>query len=81
MKWPRPDPPEWALAAGLPAPTAKEDFPAYVTRLGLDLDVLTEDLDERAVDMLNVRLASALILAAPEYFRHYLDERRAAARG
>ena len=46
----RPQPPVWALEAGLPAPREDENFVRYVTRLGLDSSYFFEDLTAQTAE-------------------------------
>jgi len=66
-----PRPPDWALAAGLPAPHEDESFLEYVTRLGYSGKELVAELDERTMTLANVRLANKLQQSMPVAFdRH-----------
>lgn len=71
-----PDPPAWALSAGLPAPRGGENFVVYVERLGLEPDDLLDGLDDRTAPLANIRLASRLLEAMPGAFNRYFRERR-----
>ena len=68
-----PEPPQWALDAGLPAPQEGEGFSQYVTRLGFDADDLLDELTERTAPLANGRLASALRKAMPDVWDSYVD--------
>jgi len=74
----RPNPPQWALDAGLPAPRDGETYCAYVERLGLDCDELMVELTERTLPLANSRLAAAIARACPDTFDAYKRARRAA---
>lgn len=82
MDWKRhkPEPPAWALEAGLPAPLMGEGFQEYVSRIGLDFQDMTIDLDERTAEFANLRLASALQVACPASFKKHLKDRTGKAR-
>lgn len=69
----RPEPPEWAIAAGLPEPSEGEGFSEYATRLGLDPDPLLADLEERTLCLANGRLATSLQRAMPHVFDLHVD--------
>ena len=68
-----PEPPQWALDAGIPYPLVGEGFTAYVTRLGLDSEALLEELNERTMCLANLRLATALQRSLPHYFDQHVD--------
>jgi hypothetical protein len=68
----RPQPPAWALEAGLPAPQEDENFVRYVTRLGLDSSYFFEELTAQTVELANLRLGSYLIDAMPEVFHAHV---------
>lgn len=70
----RPEPPEWALFAGLPVPRNEEGFTEYVTRLGLDASELLIELTPRTICIANLRLAHALRQRAPAAFDRHLEE-------
>ena len=70
----RPEPPEWALDAGLPKPEKGEGFFEYVTRLGLDPGPLLIDLNDRTMCMANLRLAHALKCAMPHVWDLHVDK-------
>lgn len=67
-----PRPPNWALAAGLPAPDEDEAFLAYVTRLGYSGDDLLVDLDERTMSLANIRLGTKLQHSMPVAFDRHI---------
>lgn len=69
--WPKPEIPGWAQDAGCPSPWPGESFYDYVTRLGIDFDVLVADLDSRIPDTANRRLAHTLEKGAPNCFIRY----------
>lgn len=69
----QPDPPQWALAAGLPEPESGETFSEYVLRLGLSPDSLLDGLTEQTVCLANGRLATALQRSMPQSFDLYVD--------
>ena len=67
----RPEPPSWALKAGLPSPHEGETFIPYVQRLGLQPEPLLVELTERTIVLANLRLAHTLKYAMrPAYDRH-----------
>ena len=68
----RPQPPAWALEAGLPTPLEGENFVRYVTRLGLDSSYFFEDLTAQTAELANLRLGSYLIDAMPDAFREHV---------
>jgi hypothetical protein len=68
----RPQPPAWALEAGLPAPLEGENFVRYVTRLGLDSGYFFEELTAQTAELANLRLGSYLIDAMPDAFREHV---------
>lgn len=70
----KPNPPRWALAAGLPRPRKYESFRHYVGRLGLDADLLLEGLDDRTAVLANIRLASRLQIELPHEFDLHVQE-------
>jgi hypothetical protein len=74
-----PEPPQWALDAGLPPPVGGESFCAYVERLGLDCDSLLVELTSRTLPLANSRLAALLTRELPEAFWAHVEKRRAAA--
>ena len=55
-----PNPAQWALDAGLPAPRPDEGFAHYVSRLGLDAATLVADLTEQTICLANWRLNTRL---------------------
>ena len=68
-----PQPPQWALAAGLPEPEDGEGFARYVTRLGLDADWFFEDLTEQTAELAHLRLGSYLLAVhMPEVFQEHV---------
>jgi hypothetical protein len=69
----KPEPPAWALEAGLPAPTADEDFDAYCIRLGFDPESFHADLTERTMVIANRRLAHRLRLDMPRAWQAHID--------
>lgn len=76
---PTPEPPVWAVDAGLPEPRVRESFVAYVTRLGLDPAPLLADLTAQTACFANIRLASALTRSMPRQFHSYCRARYLAA--
>lgn len=68
----RPEPPQWALAAGLPEPKKKEGFTEYVTRLGLDAEELLIDLTEQTSPLANGRLAATIRKTMPDAYDRFL---------
>lgn len=68
-----PEPPAWALEAGLPAPTEGETFVAYCIRLGIDPAPLVDDLDERTECIANMRLAHRLRLDLPRAWQAHIE--------
>jgi len=78
---PAPEPPLWALEAGLPEPLDGESFCAYVCRLGLDPEPLLVELTPRTATIANIRLSSTLMDEMPEAFGAYVGEWSARIRG
>lgn len=68
----RPEPPQWALAAGLPRPTEDESFTDYVTRLGLDAEELFVGLTEQTSPLANGRLAQTIRMTMPEAWDRFV---------
>lgn len=64
-----PEPPQWALDAGLPEPFEGEGFSEYVNRIGLDPAPLLVDLHRQTACCANGRLAHTL----KENMRYYFD--------
>jgi hypothetical protein len=71
----KPEPPAWALDAGLPAPTPGEDFNAYCQRLGIDPAPLVDGLDARTECIANLRLADRLQRDLPRAWQAHIDAR------
>lgn len=69
----RPEPPQWALEAGLPPPKKKEGFAEYVTRLGLEAGELLVDLTAQTALLANGRLATTLARAMPAARDRYIN--------
>lgn len=66
-----PDPPSWALDAGLPAPHEDETFIPYVKRLGLQPRPLLVELTRQTIMLANSRLATTLSRTMrPAFDRH-----------
>jgi hypothetical protein len=70
----KPQPPQWALDAGLPAPDNGEVLGEYVTRIGLDYWKLVEGLDTRAAVNAHIRLVNMLADACPDAWQAHLRE-------
>lgn len=72
-----PQPPLWALEAGLPRPEDREEFDDYWLRVGFTSEELDEIHDglERVPELAHVRVATLLQQRCPETFRHYVDRR------
>jgi hypothetical protein len=70
----RPDPPAWALEAGLPEPEENESFVAYTRRLGLDVEKLLADLTDQTAPLANVRLGSRLMRLIPDAYERHLAQ-------
>lgn len=68
----RPEPPEWALTAGLPGPLQGEGFSDYSKRIGIDPEPLLEGLNEVTLCLANLRLATALQREMPSYFNEHV---------
>lgn len=73
----RPEPPQWALDAGLPGPFEGESFAAYCTRLGLEPGEFLIDLTDRTSCFANLRLAGRLARDMPEQWSEYVHKRSA----
>lgn len=69
----RPEPPRWALEAGLPEPKKEEGFAEYVTRLGLDAEELLVELTAQTAPLANGRLATTLARAMPGARDRYIE--------
>lgn len=69
----RPEPPQWALDAGLPEPTCKEGFSEYVSRLGLEPDELLTELTEQTSPLANLRLAHTIRMVMPGAWDRFVD--------
>jgi len=78
---PAPEPPLWALEAGLPEPWDDESFCAYVFRLGLDPEPLLVELIPRTALLANLRLDSLLMGKMPGAFSKHVGEWSARVRG
>lgn len=77
-----PEPPAWALAAGLPAPFEGESLTEYATRLGFSEEeqaALWVDLEKRVLDMAKYRLNHILTKKLPKEWETYKDARARAA--
>ena len=70
-----PEPPQWALAGGLPEPLEDEGFAAYCERLGIDPEPLLVELDARTAVCAHDRLASYLTQKMPGAWREYVQAR------
>jgi len=71
----RPEPAQWALDAGLPAPREEEGFIEYVERLGLNAADMLVDLTARTAELANLRLVSTLRRLLPKEFDEYVRDR------
>ena len=68
--------PEWARWSGIPEPRENEGFSEYTRRLGLDPDPLLAGLNDRTIELANMRLASELMRRSPDCFLRYVDARK-----
>jgi hypothetical protein len=71
----KPEPPAWALDAGLPNPTVDEEFAAYCVRLGIDPVPLIDGLTEQTLCIANSRLANHLQREMPRVWQAHINER------
>ena len=69
-----PEPPKWALDAGLTLPRTGETFSQYVERLGLSCPELLDELTERTICLANLRLATRLQYEMPGIFRRHVAD-------
>jgi hypothetical protein len=69
----RPEPPLWAVYAGLPEPRDDEDYIEYLNRIGLDPVELLADLTDQTACLANIRLESKLMRSMPRAYRRYAD--------
>lgn len=70
-----PQPPQWALDAGLPYPALSEPLGEYVARIGLSYWELIEGLyDPRASANVHIRLANMIADACPDAWRAHVSE-------
>lgn len=75
---PLPRIPEWARWAGLPCPQEGEGFSPYVTRLGLNPEVMLNGLNGNSAHIANRRLATELMRELPEKYEEYIRQKRRA---
>lgn len=68
-----PEPPSWALEAGLPAPHKGETFIPYVERLGLQPEPLLVELTEQTIVCANSRLKAKLASTMRPVFNRHID--------
>jgi hypothetical protein len=70
-----PNPPQWALDAGLPYPEQDEVLGDYCERIGLSYWRLIEGLDRRcATANVHIRLVNMIAESCPEAWREHVDE-------
>ena len=70
----KPNPPQWALQAGLPGPTETETLHDYCRRLGIDYLKLTAGLEPRTITNVHIRLVNVLAERCPDVWHKHLDE-------
>ena len=74
-----PDPPAWAVEAGIPAPWNGETFVRYCVRIGIPLAVAEDMLDgltERTAPCANDRLGTYLMRQCPDAFWAHVERLR-----
>jgi hypothetical protein len=69
----RPEPPLWAVYAGLPEPRDDEGYVEYLNRIGLDPVELLVDLTDRTACLANIRLESKLMRSMPEAYQRHVN--------
>jgi hypothetical protein len=69
----RPEPPLWAVYAGLPEPHDDEGYVEYLNRIGLDPVELLVDLTDTTACLANIRLESKLMRSMPKAYKEYVD--------
>lgn len=70
----QPQPAQWALSAGLPAPKKDEGFIEYVERLGMDASELLVELHEQTICLANYRLNTQLQRQMRDAFDVHVEE-------
>lgn len=70
-----PQPPQWALDAGLPYPEINEPLGEYCERIGISYWKLIEGLyHPRAAANVHIRMANMIADACPDAWRAHVDE-------
>jgi hypothetical protein len=70
-----PQPPQWALDAGLPYPEKDEVLGDYCGRIGISYWKLVEGIyDRRASANVHIRLANMIADACPDAWRAHVEE-------
>ena len=70
-----PNPPQWALDAGLPHPTVGEALGDYCIRIGVPYYKLIEGLDDpRMAGNVHIRLVNLIAEACPDAWRAHVQE-------
>lgn len=69
-----PQPPQWALDAGLPYPEIGEPLGEYCHRIGVPYWKLVEGLDARATVNVHIRLVNMIAEACPDAWRAHVQE-------
>ena len=70
-----PQPPQWALDAGLPYPEINEPLGAYCQRIGINYYELVNGLDDpRAGVNVHIRLVNMVADACPDAWRAHVAE-------
>jgi hypothetical protein len=70
----KPEPPQWALDAGLPAPVNGEVLGEYVERIGLPYWRLVYGLTPRTAVNAHIRLVNMIADSCPDVWRRHLHE-------
>jgi len=76
----KPQPPQWAMDAGVPPPRALEGIGAYCERLGLPYTKLVEGLGEITAVNVHIRFANMLADENPGVWRQHVADWIAHAR-
>jgi hypothetical protein len=76
-----PQPPQWALDAGLPAPDPGEGIGDYCVRLGLPFNELVSGLSCRADVNIHIRFTNMIADRCPDVWRQHVQAWIADVRG
>ena len=77
----KPQPPQWALDAGLPPPEPREGIGDYCNRLGIPYQQLVGDLSVRAAVNVHIRFANMIADRCPDIWRRHVEQWIEDARG